>query len=515
MIESQDLDGDGFDGVLDCNDNDANVYPGATEIAYNGVDDDCSDGDLVDVDEDGYDALSVGGDDCNDNDASINPGSSDDSKDCLNDGPVIDSFSPASTIDLLENTDTTFSVSYSDVDNGDSVSVKWKVDGQVDGLGDSYIFNKVVGDYTVIAVVDDGGFEVEQSWAVSVKDSSFFTCEDVSGDICTTSEQCNGNIFSASNTNSCCSITCVDKDPEFTAASVCSAEDSRVDVDFLNTDSDYRVDEDIKFSLRIRNNLNEDKDFDVKVYWYDYTDEKVIGKESDSIDVKNDQSEIISFEFKADPDLSATHKYALLAVVEDDECQQEYEKFDLVREDTEIIVDNVKTSNENLFCGGGFDVTVDLRNIGIDEQDDVSVTLRNTKMKINQQTDEFGIEGFEGDDEARKKFNVLIPSNIKSGDYSFNVDVKYNTDKIVREKFTVSLEACGDESVENAPDTITLGEIAENIQGILLGESVDSEIEGAGIVEESGSSPIRTLFILALVVFLGVAGFVVFNYSKN
>jgi len=515
LIESQDLDGDGFDGVIDCDDDDVNVYPGAIEIAYNGIDDDCSDGDLRDVDLDGYDSLSVGGEDCNDNDSSINPGSSDESKDCLNDGPVINSFSPASPIELLENTDTTFTVSYTDVDNGDEVSVRWKVNGLVDGLGDTYVFNKPEGEYTVIAVVFEGGYDVEQSWVVSVKDSSFFTCEEVSGDICTTSEQCGGNSFSANNTNSCCSITCVDKDPEFSAASVCTIEDNRVDVDFLNIDSDYRVDEDIKFSLRIRNNLNDDKDFDVKVYLYDYTDEKVIDKQSDSVDVNNDQSEIISFEFKADTDLSATHKYALLAVVEDDECQQEYEKFELIREDTEIIIDSVKIGNENLFCGGGFDLSVDLRNIGIDEQDDVYVTLKNTKMKVNLETDEFEIEGYEGDDEVKKKFNVLIPSNIKSGDYSFTVDAKYNTDKIVREKFTVSLEACGDESIENAPDTITLGEIAESIKGILLGETVEDVSEEAGINQDTGSSPLRTLFILVLAVFLGVAGFVVFNYSKN
>ena len=515
LIESQDLDGDGFDGVIDCDDDDVNVYPGAIEIAYNGIDDDCSDGDLRDVDLDGYDSLSVGGEDCNDNDSSINPGSSDESKDCLNDGPVINSFSPTSPIELFENTDTTFTVSYTDVDNGDEVSVRWKVNGLVDGLGDTYVFNKPEGEYTVIAVVFEGGYDVEQSWVVSVKDSSFFTCEEVSGDICTTSEQCGGNSFSANNTNSCCSITCVDKDPEFSAASVCTIEDNRVDVDFLNIDSDYRVDEDIKFSLRIRNNLNDDKDFDVKVYLYDYTDEKVIDKQSDSVDVNNDQSEIISFEFKADTDLSATHKYALLAVVEDDECQQEYEKFELIREDTEIIIENVKVSNENLFCGGGFDLSVDLRNIGIDEQDDVYVSLRNTKMKVNLETDEFEIEGYEGDDEVKKKFNVLIPSNIKSGDYSFTVDAKYNTDKIVREKFTVSLEACGDESIENAPDTITLGEIAESIKGILLGETVEDVSEEAGINQDTGSSPLRTLFILVLAVFLGVAGFVVFNYSKN
>ena len=71
-------------GTADCNDNDDSVYPGALEICGDGIDQDCDGSDLacncVDVDEDGYDAYDPAscpsGNDCNDNDASINPGAS-------------------------------------------------------------------------------------------------------------------------------------------------------------------------------------------------------------------------------------------------------------------------------------------------------------------------------------------------------------------------------------------------------------------------------------------------------
>ncbi|HHO52132.1 MAG TPA: hypothetical protein ENK18_14975 [Deltaproteobacteria bacterium] len=69
-----DADGDGIsscDG--DCLDQDVNVHPGATEIPYNGRDDDCLGGDLTDVDGDGYDASIVGGSDCDDSRASVHP----------------------------------------------------------------------------------------------------------------------------------------------------------------------------------------------------------------------------------------------------------------------------------------------------------------------------------------------------------------------------------------------------------------------------------------------------------
>jgi len=60
--------------ALDCDDGSSGVNPGAGEIAYDEVDDDCNGEDLTDVDGDGHDAQLAGGDDCDDANASVNPG---------------------------------------------------------------------------------------------------------------------------------------------------------------------------------------------------------------------------------------------------------------------------------------------------------------------------------------------------------------------------------------------------------------------------------------------------------
>jgi hypothetical protein len=70
--DEADLDGDGFLSCEDCDDDDPERNPAAVEIECNGLDDDCNPGtrDGDDLDGDGYTACT----DCNDNNGDIHPG---------------------------------------------------------------------------------------------------------------------------------------------------------------------------------------------------------------------------------------------------------------------------------------------------------------------------------------------------------------------------------------------------------------------------------------------------------
>ncbi|MEY3211848.1 MAG: hypothetical protein RIT28_2329 [Pseudomonadota bacterium] len=62
------------DDNTDCDDSDATINPDATEVLYDGIDQDCDGGDIADADGDGQISVNAGGEDCDDTDADIYAG---------------------------------------------------------------------------------------------------------------------------------------------------------------------------------------------------------------------------------------------------------------------------------------------------------------------------------------------------------------------------------------------------------------------------------------------------------
>jgi hypothetical protein len=70
-MEPVDADGDGFAADVDCDDNNPLIHPNASDLWYDGVDQDCAGNSDFDADGDGFDAFDYGGEDCDDTNSSI------------------------------------------------------------------------------------------------------------------------------------------------------------------------------------------------------------------------------------------------------------------------------------------------------------------------------------------------------------------------------------------------------------------------------------------------------------
>ncbi len=166
LLVGEDRDADGFFSDTDCNDNNFNVNPGALEVAYDGLDNDCVGGDLKDVDRDGFDAMIAGGNDCDDQDTATNPASSDVMLNCRNDAPTV---ADIQQIRVSETEIVVVAVNANDPE-GDELDYSITEPNFVK-VGNTFSWLTTLedeGNYTFTVTVSDGEFSVEELVQVEV-----------------------------------------------------------------------------------------------------------------------------------------------------------------------------------------------------------------------------------------------------------------------------------------------------------------------------------------------------------
>ena len=172
LVNGEDLDQDTYFSDLDCNDLDPTIHPGAVDIAYDGIDQDCSGTDFADLDLDGYDSDIVGGLDCNDLDSNINPDNPNPLLNCINDAPSLNS---PQDIDASEGSLVEVEIEAFDPE---SDSLTYTVEAPF--IQDPEQENKFTwqtsfsdsGSHTITATVSDSEFTVGKSFIVTLSDKN-------------------------------------------------------------------------------------------------------------------------------------------------------------------------------------------------------------------------------------------------------------------------------------------------------------------------------------------------------
>jgi len=505
-LVGEDNDGDGYFTGDDCNDNDASINPGAEELLDN-IDQNCvndapvlinnieeigwmeNEGEIINLnnyfkDPDG-DSLSYSVYDTSEEDNIIvsvvgniirfsSPENwtgedwiifkAEDSEgeyvlsdeislivSEFNSPPVITSYSPENNLKILSNTEQLFSVVIEDEDS--EVSINWEVNGINVGEGNEYLFNREVGDYDVKAIISDEETSINQLWNIFVRGTNSFTCGEMNGYICSSEQVCSGDLLNVLDSNSCCAVECSEKPLEFNNAGCCETLNNQIKINFedLSENEEFDVGEKIDFRIKVKNDFNEDFNFDVKVYLYDLTKEKIIEKEKESFDVKGGETEESEFEFSVPVDLEEENEYAVFAVVEseENECNQEDRRINIKRKEYDVHIENFEIDGEYFACGGYINSKIKVQNIGT-EDNDVYIVVKSSELGINEKSESFELEKYGEDDSETKEFILKISDSVAAGEYILNAEVYFNSKK-TSSKIKLVLDECKKQSVVQEP----------------------------------------------------------------
>jgi hypothetical protein len=367
------------------------------------------------------------------------------------DAPEITSYSPANNPRIVNGTNQNFAISARDADN-DPLMIVWYLNGLNVSILWNYIFNQAVnGNYNLTAIVTDGIFDASHEWNVFVGSLVEFNCSEVNGFICNSEQICEGSIldtYDSSPGNICCSQQCSIAPPDFTDADTCKPEDksSLIEVNIKEPDNneEFELGDNIDVEIKIRNNLEDDDDFEVSAYLYDISDDEVIDEETEDIDIESGDSEEIEFSFNASYDLDDKNDFAVLVVANSDEnetCNQNYVLIDVKRNKNDIIFKDVQVNPETAICGDIVNVNAKLQNIGTRDEDNIYMTLENSELGIKEKSEYFSLEEYDDKDTTTQSLSFVVPENAVEGTYNLKLKIFYSdeTEELVKE---ISIGKC-------------------------------------------------------------------------
>ncbi len=508
LLLGEDRDNDGSFSEFDCNDQDSTIKPGAAEIPYDGIDQDCNEWDLVDIDNDGFDGIPAGGDDCNDTNASYKPNSTNPLFDCINDAPNITSFSPNDNVRLLAGKTQVFSISATDKDN--TIKTRWLINEvEVANGTNSYLFNKGLGSYTLKVIVSDTIEEDSHSWIVFVGDTNQFTCSEVGGFSCTADQMCPGNSLNVKSSSlGCCAVSCIEK---FNGIDFCPALNSSLKVDITKPSSSakFYLGDKLNATIQITNIPDRKQDLHIEALLYNKDSETVLESYDADLELDKNKQKTISFNMEIPDNLEINEDgdYLLFVKANNLVCNQDYIPIEINRQPEDIQITDFEVQTR-VSCGDSVTASVRIENSG-SSSEDAYIQIESDDLGINEKTETFEIGAYDEEDNSeRKELELYIPDDVESGSYDLTANVVYSGDDVY-ETTTIIVRDCGEE--EDDPVVESKSEATNLDEKISLNAAQEDNV-----VEEEPSSVLALLAIFSLL--LGMISIMYYFFlftSKN
>jgi len=276
-----------------------------------------------------------------------------------------------------------------------------------------------------------------------------------------------------------------------------------MDVKEPDTGDDYKPGDIIDIEVDIDNIGTSNVRTQVEVFLYD--EDTVIESTSSStenIEEGEDETFILSIKIPTDSrDISEDENYRLYIKAfdddnEDEECIQDSVSLDIKLEKHDIkIEESSRLLPSTAYCGETVTLIVDVTNVG-EKDEDVTLSVENSALFINEVSDTFEIENFDSDNnnEGSRTFRFDIPEDAREGDYNLNIEASFSGDRDTM-SLPLMVTSCGDVTAPAGRfefDTSNLFFKSEQSLNLEEGESTTVHL----LVENN--APERRVFFISL-----------------
>jgi hypothetical protein len=209
-------------------------------------------------------------------------------------------------------------------------------------------------------------------------------------------------------------------------------DDITVKNGFGPEDDEWYATDEIEIEIEVENNGQEDIE-NVEIEWALLTSdgEEVMDGDEKDFDLDEDDDELITINFKLDPDdleegeddytffVRGTGEIKDGPNEGEDTCSSDSEEIKLVLDDDFVVLDNIRAQGP-VQCGSSLTINADVWNIGDDDQDDVSVVIEVPLLNIFKQVELGDIDSFE---DKKLSESITIPGNADEGRYEIQYTV--------------------------------------------------------------------------------------------
>ena len=256
--------------------------------------------------------------------------------------------------------------------------------------------------------------------------------------------------------------------------------------DETGDDSEILPGDELEVNFDVSNEITTDmNDIRVRVWIEDDTGTRISDRiDTDNFDIQGKDVEAKSVALRVPVDADKGAHYVVFETTgEDDDGNNVYDlafaEIAVERNSHDLLIESVTFNPEDVTCGGPVEIAVKVVNIGTSKEDDVFVTIKNTKLGLDYKSEVFEVDdsGSDVDYTVRTVFDV--PKSAAEDLYSLDVKATFNSDSDTETKFVDMSVSCG----SPAESDVELN-TASNFANVAAGQTVKFVVE----IKNNGAS---------------------------